>query len=223
VPPDDLTPLMSAAAAPSSYDWIVFTSANAVDAFMAAFLSAHPDVRMLNGPRLCAIGPGTAARLARYAVHADAVPDEFRAEAVVAAMGVHTPVQNLRVLLPRADIGREVVADDLRRGGASVEDVVAYRTVIAEPLSDGGPDVYRMLLDGEIDAVTFTSASAVKGFAAIYGEEQAADLLKQTAVAVIGPTTADAARRMGIEVAIQPSIYTVPALVDAIAAHFNRL
>ena len=91
------------------------------------------------------------------------------------------------MLVPRADIGRDVIADGLRSAGAIVTDVVAYRTVLEEAQQDGGPDIYRMLLDGRIDVVTFTSPSAVRNFSAIYGAEQTIDLLKNTVVAVHRP------------------------------------
>jgi uroporphyrinogen III methyltransferase/synthase len=123
------------------------------------------------------------------------------------------------VLLPRADIGREVIAEQLREAGALVTDVIAYRNVLDDPQTSGGPDIYRMLLDGEIRIVTFTSASAVRNFTKVLGPEQAADLLKKTIVAAIGPVTADAAARLGIETTVQPTTYTVPALVEAIVAH----
>jgi len=218
-PPEDPGPLLAAAATPAAFDWIVFTSGNAVDAFMRALLDGGRDMRVLHGPKICTVGPGTADRLAQYGIKVDRVPDEFRAEGVVRAMVDGGSVEGLRVLLPRADIGREVIADELRRGGAIVSDVVAYRTVIEDTLPETGPDVYGMLLEGQIDVVTFTSASAVRGFARIYGAEQAVDLLRQTVVAVIGPTTAEAARQMGIAVHVQPTASTIPALVDAILAH----
>ena len=78
-----------------------------------------------------------------------------------------------------------------------------------------------MLLEGRIDVVTFTSASAVRNFARVLGEDQAADLLRHTVVATIGPVTAEAAGQLGMSVTIQPVTYTIPALVDAIAAHFD--
>ena len=220
-PPDDRGPLLAAAGAPDAYDWIVFTSVNAVEAFMRALLEGGRDVRSLKGPRLCTVGPGTADRLAQYGIKVDLLPAEFRADAVVAAIARIGSLEGLRVLLPRADIGREVIAQELRRGGAIVTDVVAYRTVAEETLPESDPDVYGLLLDGRIDAVTFTSASAVRSFSRIYGAEQAADLLKSTVVAVIGPTTADAARQLGIPVTVQAPTYTVAALVDAIVAHYE--
>ncbi len=219
-PPEDRGPLLAAAATPAAFDWIVFTSANAVDAFMNAALEGGRDVRVLHGPKICTVGPGTADRLAHYGIKTDRLPDEFRAEGVVKAIAGSGPVEGLRVLIPRADIGRETIADELRRGGAMVSDIVAYRTIIEDTKPERDSNVYGMLLQGQIDVVTFASGSAVRGFARIHGAEQAADLLKHTVVAVIGPTTADAARQLGIPVNVQPAASTIPALVDAIVAHY---
>jgi uroporphyrinogen III methyltransferase/synthase len=219
-PPDDPSALLRAASEPAAYDWIVFTSVNAVEAFMHALLDGERDVRALKGPKLCTVGSGTAERLSRFGIKVDLVPDEFRAEAVLQALARHTPLDGLRVLLPRADIGREVIADQLRRSGAIVTDVVAYRTTIDDSQRPDDPDIYGMLLEGKIDVVTFTSPSAVRNFARLFGAEPAADLLKSTVVATIGPVTAEAAAQLGIGVTVQPATYTVPALVEAIAAHY---
>ena len=113
-----------------------------------------------------------------------------------------------------------MIAEQLREAGAVVTEVVAYRTILEDSQRDGDPDVYGMLLEGRIDVVTFTSPSAVRNFAKIYGADQVADLLKSTVVATIGPVTADAARQLAIPVTIQPTTYTIPALVGAIAAHY---
>ena len=219
VPPHDPDPLLRAAASAGAFDWIVFTSANAVESFMTAFLDGQRDLRSLKGPRLCTVGSGTAERLAKYGIKVDLVPTEFRAEAVVAAMTETGLVEGASVLVPRADIGRDVIADGLRSAGAHITDVVAYRTVLEEAQGDGGPDIYRMLLDGRIDVVTFTSPSAVRNFSAIYGAEQTTDLLKNIIVAAIGPVTADAATQLGIHTTVMPAVSTIPALVDAIAAY----
>jgi uroporphyrinogen III methyltransferase/synthase len=222
VPPDDPGPLLEAADHVEQFDWIVFTSANAVESFMSALLVGDRDVRALKGPKLCTVGTGTAERLSRYGIKADLIPDEFRADAVVAALSRSTSLAGLQVLVPRADIGRDVIADGLRTAGASITDVVAYRTVLEDAQQEDGPDVYRMLLDEAIDVVTFTSPSAVRNFAAIYGEEQTIDLLSHTVVAVIGPVTADAATQLGLTVSVQPATSTIPGLVDAIVAHLVR-
>ena len=218
VPPDDPTPLEQACARAHEFDWIVFASANAVDAFMEQLLDAR-DVRALGSVKLCSVGPATAERLADYGLKVDLTPTEYRADALVQAMTGTANMAGQKVLLPHADIGREIVADELRRHGADVTEVVAYRTVAAEAVSDGGQDIYRMLLEKRIDVVTFTSASAVRNFVAVVGTEQAPDLLHGTIVACIGPVTAEAARRLGIETAVMPAQYTIPAMVEAIAAY----
>jgi uroporphyrinogen III methyltransferase/synthase len=220
-PPEDLSALRRAVDNADTFDWIVFSSANAVEAFMSALLVGARDVRSLKGPRLCCVGTGTAERLARYGVKADLIPDEFRGEVIVFAMTGTGTLDGSRVLVPRADIGRDVVVDGLRNVGALVTDVVAYRTILEDAQQDDGPDVYRMLLDDAIDVVTFTSPSAVRNFASIYGKEQTIDLLSRTIVAAIGPVTTEAATQLGLTVAVQPSVSTIAALVDAIAAHVS--
>ena len=219
-PLEDPDPLLRAASNPDAFDWIIFTSANAVDAFMTALLDGERDVRALKGPRICTSGTATADKLATNAIKADLIPREFRADAVVASLLALGSMAGVRVLLPRADIGREVIAEQLREAGAEVTEVIAYRTILEDAQREGDPDIYGMLLEGRIDVATFTSPSAIRNFAKIYGADQVADLLKNTVVATIGPVTADAARQLGIPVTIQPKTYTVPALVDAIASHY---
>jgi uroporphyrinogen III methyltransferase/synthase len=219
-PPEDVEALDRACADAGAYDWIVFTSTNAVEYFMRRVL-ANGDIRDLKGVRLCAIGPSTAQHLSRYGVRVDLTPDESRSEAVIEALKTAGDVRGKRVLLPRSDIAREVLADQLRDAGADVGEVAAYRTLVGSADRDGDQDIYRMLLDGKIDAVTFTSASTVKNFAKIFGEEQAADLLSATVVASIGPVTAEAAQQLGIATTVMPERYTVPDLVDALVEHFR--
>jgi uroporphyrinogen III methyltransferase / synthase len=218
-PPEDTEALQQACAEAGTYDWIVFTSGNAVDYFMECLL-AISDVRDLKGARICTIGASTAGRLARYGIRVDLTPPEFRAEAVVDALKSAGAVAGRRFLLPRANIERDLLADELRAAGAEVRDVVAYRTVPASFDRDGGPDIYRMLLESQIDAVTFTSASTVRNFVSALGEDQAADLLRSTVVASIGPVTSEAAQRLDIATTVMPRRYTIPDLVDALVDHF---
>jgi uroporphyrinogen III methyltransferase/synthase len=198
-------------------DWLVFTSANGATHFAAAFLPRH-DVGRL-GARVCAVGPATAAALASCGFPVHVVPDEHRGASVTAALLDAGPLSGARVMLPRADIARPEVADDLRRAGAVVLDVVAYHTRPAEPGS--AEAVLGMLRDGRIDAVTFSSASTVTNFAAMLGREEVRALLGRTVVAAIGPVTAEAARRLGLDVAVTPATYTIPALVDALTEHLG--
>jgi uroporphyrinogen III methyltransferase/synthase len=221
VPPESFDALDAACESVGRFDWIVFSSANAVEAFTQRLMASPRDLRALGHIRICAVGPATTERLARHGLKVDLVPAEYRAEAIAHAFSQSGDVKDLEVLLPRADIGREVVGDELRRQGAHVTEVVAYRTVVVDPGREGEPDVYRMLLDRQLDVVTFASASSVRSFVRSVGAEQAADLLGTTTVASIGPVTAEAAARYGIQTTIMPTHYTVPALVEAIVHHFR--
>jgi uroporphyrinogen III methyltransferase/synthase len=222
MPPDDYGPLDEACATINTFDWVVFTSGNAVDAFMQRLTRTGRDLRALGGVRLCAVGPATTERLARYGLKVDLVPHEYKAETLAQALSQSGDVRGLRIFLPRADIGREVVAEELRKHGAVVSEAVAYRTVIAEAEREGEPDIYRMLLERRIDVVTFTSASAVRSFVKLLGAEPAADLLRTTVVASIGPVTAEAAAQYNIATTIIPAQYTIPALVNAIVEYYAK-
>jgi len=220
-PPDDRTPLERAAREAGSFDWIVFTSGNGVAHFMQALL-AIGDVRDLKGVRICTVGPSTAARLERYGIRVDLTPAEYRAEAVVESMKAIGPLNDARVLLPKADIGRELIAEELKVAGAEVIEVAAYRTLAATSEGEGETDIYRLLLDRRIDAVTFTSASTVRNFVEMIGRDQAADLLRGTEVACIGPVTAEAAQQLDIATTVMPARYTIPDLVAALVQRFNQ-
>ena len=217
-PPDDFGPLDAACAGAGSFDWIVFTSVNGVDAFLGRLLAGPRDIRALGGVRLCAIGPATAGRLRRHGLKVDVMPAEHRAEAVFDALRQAGRLAGARVLLARADIAREMLADALRAAGAEVTEATAYRTVRADGWN--GPELRSLIRDQPVDVVTFTSASTARNFAEILGAETAAELLATTLVASIGPVTAAAAAELGIETRIMPAAYTIPALVDAIADHF---
>jgi uroporphyrinogen III methyltransferase/synthase len=220
-PPEDPAALDRACAEAGTFDWLVFTSANAVDHFMRRLL-AIGDVRDLKGVKICTVGPSTASRLHRYGLRVDLTPPEYRADAVVEALKGPTGLGGARFLFPRADIARELLADELRTGGAEVVEVTAYRTLPAVPDRETDYDVYGMLLDRQIDAVTFTSASTVRNFVANFGHEQAVDLLRGTVVASIGPVTAEAAQQLDITTTIMPDRYTIPDLVDAIVEYFGK-
>ena len=222
VPPEDFGPLDEACATVGQYDWVVFTSANGVDYFFQRLALSPVDTRALSGVKLCAIGPGTADRLTRHCLKVDLVPPEYRAEAVVEALRATGDLTGKKFLLPRADLAREMLADELRRSGAQITDVIAYRSVPVEADRNNEPDIYRMLLDKKVDVVTFTSASTVRNFVRLYGVEPVADLLQPVAIASIGPVTAEAAQQCGIRTSIMPAEYTIPGLVRAIVEHFEK-
>ena len=237
-PPSDPAPLQRAAADLAQFDWIVFSSANGVDALFDAVPHAETIppadaasgvARTLSGPRdklptdafprIAAVGSRTAERLRARGLDVAVTPaDEFTAEGMVNALTSRANVAGARVLLPRSEIGREVIAEGLRAAGAVVTDVIAYRT-LAEQGGDEAAAVRRLLADGGLDAVTFTSGSAVQHFVQMYGSD-VAERLHDAIVAVIGPVTADAARQLGFAVRVQPSTYTAAAMVEALARYF---
>lgn len=222
LPLEDFGPLDEACQRVAGFDWIVFTSANAVDQFMRRVHAGPGDVRDLKGVRVFAVGPASAAEVARHGIKVDLTPSEHRAEGLIQALRSTGDLTGKRILWPRADQAREVLAEDLRKSGADVTEVPAYRTELADETTEGEPDIYRMLLDRHIDVVTFASPSAVRSFVQVLGAEPAADLLRTTAVAAIGPVTAEAAERRNIHTSIMPTRFTVPALVEAIVEHFAK-
>ena len=219
VAPEDSAPLDRACAQIGAFDWVVFTSANAVSHFMRRLLAGSGDVRDLKGVKLCAVGPATAETLAPYGIKIDLVPQEYRATGVVRALRQGRDLTGTRILLPRADLARDVLPTALRQAGADVTSVTAYRTAPVELEAAGHPDIYRLLLERRVDIVTFTSGSSVRNFVKAIGTDQAADLLRPVDVACIGPETADVATRLGISTTIMASDYTVAAMVRAIVDH----
>ena len=219
VAPKNPAPLARVCSRIGDFDWIVFTSANAVSHVMHRVLAGPGDVRDLKGVRLCAVGPATAEALSQYHIRIDVVPDEYRATGVVRALARNDDLRGTHILLPRADLARDLLPTQLRQAGATVSTVTAYRTTPVDLETAGGPDIYRLLLERQVDIITFTSGSSVKNLVQALGADQAADLLRQVDVACIGPVTAAVATRLAISTTIMPSDYTVPAMVRAIVDH----
>jgi uroporphyrinogen III methyltransferase/synthase len=218
-PPEDWAPLDAALKELDGYDWVIFTSVNGVRFVVERMKELELDVMKLHQKKLGAIGPATAAELEVAGLKAQFVPSEFVAEAVITQIG---DVSGQRILLPRADIAREALVDGLQAKGATVDNVVAYRTVLGEAKSD----VVTMLRDGRIDAVTFTSSSTVKNFFARLEQsgvsnDETRDLLQNVTVAAIGPITAQTARVFGLHVAIEADKYTIDGLVGALVEAFG--
>jgi uroporphyrinogen-III synthase len=210
--PADPTPLRQAVANLSSYDWIVFTSANGV-ARVWEYLEVLPEgAHLPDRLRVAAIGPATAAALATRGVRAEVVPDEYVAEAVADALLAFDEMAGRRILLPRAAGARRVLPDRLQAAGAEVNEVVAYEACPDE----GGIRALRGHIDrGEIDMVTFTAASTVRNFVELAGAD-----VGRARVAVIGPITAEAARAAGVRVDVEADEYTVTGLLEAICAYY---
>jgi uroporphyrinogen III methyltransferase / synthase len=201
-----------------TFDWLLFTSANGVEFFLSRLADAGKDVRDLKGLRIGAIGPKTALILENLGIRADLVPDEYRAEAVAAAL-VQRGIGGVRILLARAAEARDVLPQELRAAGADVTVAPVYRTI--RPDQDMGR-VQKLLAAGEIDAVTFTSSSTVTNFIGMFGDDEPLlrEWMRRTVVACIGPVTAETARGCGLDVAFIASPYTVEALCSGLVSYF---
>lgn len=219
VPPGDWTSLDRALAALDAYDWIVFTSVNGVRFFFQRLFETGRDVRALCRTRTASIGPATAARLREFGLNSDIVPESYRAESVIAAFESEA-LQNRRVLIPRAAEARPILPAELLRMGAVVDEIPVYHTVQAR---DGVDELHAGLAEGSVDLVTFTSSSTVRNFRALFPEDaDPAAILNGARVASIGPITSDTARELGFPVHVEAESYTIPGLVAAIAADFDR-
>jgi uroporphyrinogen III methyltransferase/synthase len=188
-------------------DWLVLTSANGVSAlFERGIIPAGRDARALAGVRIAAIGPGTAAALARYGVRADLVPARYVAEALLEAFPPPTGAGG-RVLLARAEQARDVLPDGLRKLGYDVDVLPLYRTRAAEP----DPAILDQVRRGHVDAITFTSSSTVRNFVELVGT-----LDPQPPVVSIGPITSATARELGLRVDAEAAAHTIDGLVTAL-------
>jgi len=216
-PPDDFGPLDEAIRDLDSFDWLVFTSANGVEAFVERLERHGLDLRAVpRDAKVAAIGPATAERVRETGLRVVVVPREFRAEALIEELA-GDELAGKRVLIPRARVAREILPDKLREAGAEVVVPPAYESV---PSSEGKDERARRLEVGEVDCVTFTASSTVENFVGAFGEGEARRLLSGTRVACIGPITADTARGRGIRVDVEAREYTIPGLVEAVADLF---
>ena len=201
------------------YDWIIFTSVNGVISFADRMITLQKDVsEALNDIMICAIGLKTAEVVELYGLEVDFIPDEFRAEAVADGfMEMGSPGRN--ILLPRAQVGREILPKELARMGMQVDVIPVYKAV--RPDTDS-LRLIQMLRDREIDAVTFTSSSCVKNYLEIIGLDQYKMLLTGVKIACISPVTADTVRKYDLSVDIIPDRYTVADLARAIARYYAK-
>jgi uroporphyrinogen III methyltransferase / synthase len=214
VPPDSYEALDRAIGRLGSFDWIIFTSANGVDNFIARMVALGRDIREIGSASLAAIGPATSARLKHYGLKPAIVPAKYRAEAIADAIG-DAKIRGASFLLARAQVAREALPEILRgKGAREVEVVAAYKTI--KPKNAPVERVRELLSSGAIDLVTFTSSSTVNNFCELVGT-----MPRGVKAAAIGPITAETARARGFDVVLMPSEYTITALTHAIRDYFK--
>jgi len=201
VPPKTWKPVDDAIRRLATYHWLLFTSANAVEQFM----DRMGDRRPTNS--IAVVGRATADKLNQWGLKPALVPKEFRAEGLVAAFPEN--LVGTRILFPRAEVARELLPDELRRRGATVDIVTVYRTVKAFSGSIG-----EILESEPVDCIVFTSPSTIP--------DDLHSLPSHTALAVIGPVTREAAQLLGLKPDIVPAESTIPSLVRAIREHLKK-
>lgn len=224
IAPESFASLDAAIDAIGSYHWLIFTSASGFKFFMQRFLARNLDIRDLKGIKLCAIGTKTEEVMRNYGLRVDIVPGEFNAEGLVSAMvkfhsaetrkpgSEEALLKGVKILLPRAEVAREVFPQKVRELGGEIDTPVAYRTVKPEK---HGKRLKRFLKEGRISVATFTSAATFTNFIDMIGDD-AMDLLKPAAIAAIGPVTEQAISRSGLNVSIVPKEATIKAMVEAV-------
>ncbi len=212
-PPSDLRAFAELVQDAHAYDWIIFTSPNGVNAFFELFYKLYSDAREIGGAKIAAIGPATAQRIKDFRLHVDLQPEEYVAEAVVKEFAKQGGVENLRILLARAEKARDVLPKELTAMGAIVDEAFAYRTV-AETRDDNG--ARRRFVEEGADLITFTSSSTVENFMALE-----LPWPERMQVASIGPVTSKTARELGLEVAVEARKHDIPGLVEAISRHYR--
>lgn len=205
--------IAAALGALESYDWVFFTSANGVEFFWRHLAELGADVRGLHRARIAAVGPGTAAALAQRGVMAEELPAKFQAEGLIETFGPRLlPGQN--VLLPRGDLARDWLPDKLRELGLQVTDVDTYETVVT---GEDDIELLKLLEEGRVHAVTFTSSSTVRNFIDILkrmGVEDPLQLLKNVTIACIGPLTEQTAVELGLTPGLMPEEATIDSLIQ---------
>lgn len=216
VPPESWDGLDSAIRRLGEFDYVVFTSVNALRFSLDRFGQLGYDKAALSGLKVVAVGPQTAREVEARGLKAAVIPKEYRAEGVIEALSA-LDLKGKRFLYPRAEVAREVLPERLREMGAEVEVAVAYRTVAPRV----APEKIKELFDGGVSAVTFTSSSTVKNFMQIVGEG-ALGYLKGVCVASIGPVTAKTCEEAGVAVSVVPKDYTVDALLESLAVYFKK-
>ena len=242
-PAEDFAPLEKAIRQLNSYDWLIFTSANAVS--ILAFNASLEGYSIHNSPNLkiAAIGRATAEAVERAHLKVDLVPEDYVAESLVDAFlkrhevsghdfsraksaakkeGALAPEGNLagqRILIARAAIARDTLPDALRAAGAHVDVVDAYRNVMPQ----AAPALLRAALEQGIDAATFTSSSSVTHLADAAKAAGLAFPFSGVSAISIGPITSQTLREYNWEPAAEASPSDIPGLVEALARYFRTV
>jgi uroporphyrinogen III methyltransferase/synthase len=199
-----------------SYSWVVFTSANGVKLFAGHMAAAGKDARAFANCKIAAIGPATAAAVRALGITPDYVPEAYIAESVAKGL-ISLGVAGQRILIPRARVAREVLAEELKKAGAVVNVLPVYDTVADLANKDL---VMERINSGKLSAITFGSSSTVDNFFKII-PESVIEAHPEIALAAIGPVTANTLEKHGFKATVMPKMFAIPALVTELVLHFS--
>jgi uroporphyrinogen III methyltransferase/synthase len=218
VPPENFEAMDRSIKNIHTFDWLIFTSANAVRGFLDRMIAQGRDVRDLKGVRICTVGTSTARKLQTWGIRADLIPDKFTGEGVIEALEKETKLQGKRFLLPRAEKAREIIPESLAQAGAKVTVATAYRNLPPEIDPEA---LQEILINRKADLIVFTSPSNVKNFIRSVEKEGLQDAVSKIKVVCIGPVTAKTARKAGLQVVIEPEESTLEAVSRSILNYFG--
>ena len=216
-PPESYGPLDQAIKQIASYDWVIFTSVNGVEQFLSRFEKLGKNLADLAGIEVGAIGPETAKRLTAAQIQPSLVPEQYQAEGILDEL-ISETVLGKRILIPRAAKARDILPETLSRWGALVDVVEAYQTVL--PQVDVSV-LCRLLREGTIDVITFTSSSTATNFSVMLRDQDLPRLLSRAVIACIGPITKKTVEDLGMRPEIVSEEFTIPGLVRAIVDYFS--
>ena len=219
-PPDSWAEIDAALADTASFDWLLFTSINAIEYFFQRLYELHKDARDLHGIKIAVVGTATADALKAYGLKADLLPDEFTGGGLAKSL-IAKGVEGKKILLPRALKASEVLPEALTAAGCEVVIAPVYQNVRPE----GMESELREILQDKIDAITFTSSSTCSNFLYMLNAEskaEAKEILKDVKIASIGPITSQTVEANGLHVDIQPETYTIPDLVESVKDFFSH-
>jgi uroporphyrinogen III methyltransferase/synthase len=214
VAPKKTDPIKDAIQSLNSYDWLVFTSPNGVAEFFKLFFAIHKDLRDIGGVRIAAVGPATAQKVKDCRLQVDAMPLEFISKNIIEAIAQVQSIENLRILLLRAEVAGSELPRLLEDMGAIVDDVACYQTV-AEKDDARGASV--RLLEGGADWITFTSGSTVEHFHARFDLPKLMNRFPSIKLASIGPETTKALTALNLKADFEAAPHTVESLIAGIS------
>jgi len=217
--PDERQALVEAFQGIGEYNWLIFTSPNGVTNFFNLFFKAFDDIRALGNLRIAAVGPATAAKLKELHLRVDVMPEEYIAKKVGAALKKFEDIENLRILLARAQVANPDLPKELEDMGAIVDDVAVYKTV---PETDDLNGAAAKLAEAGADWITFTSSSTVENFHARFDLPKLLQKFPQTKLASIGPETTKAITALGLKPDVEPKQHTIDGLANAIRLATKR-